>query len=355
MDQKTRLAKAFALERPDRPPILGGWLAAPDYIQALTGCSEEAYWADPFGWGLKAERVLGSDGVITVFVPIARGAYRCVDHNVLERRSSYTVQDVVAEIEALPDPDEVEAQFDLEAAYQDLAEELKSRQVQCGDLLWCPADWSMIPQALWYATFGYESSLTALALYPDVYRKLIRVSAARGRQHAVLRARAIEEGIHPPAILTGEDICTQRGPMVSPAWLRREYFPLLEYVLEPMVKVGARVVWHCDGDWRPILHDVLACGVGGLQGFQKECGMDLEWIVKRRTRNGDPLLIFGPMSVTTTLPHGTPEDVRAVVRWAMDVCRDSASLVFFTSNTITPDVPLENIRVYWQTVRESRW
>ncbi len=171
----------------------------------------------------------------------------------------------------------------------------------------------------------------------------------------MLHARAIGEGIHPRAILTGEDICTQRGPMVSPAYLRREYFPRLEYVLEPVVEAGAKVVWHCDGDWRPVLDDVLACGVGGLQGFQRECGMDLEWIMDRRTRDGDPLLIFGPMSVTTTLPHGTSEEVCAAVRWAMDVCRDKASLVFFTSNTITPDVPLENIQVFWQTVLESAW
>ena len=78
--------------------------------------------------------------------------------------------------------------------------------------------------------------------------------------------------------------------------------------------------------------------------------MDLEWIVERRTRDGDPLLIFGPMQVTTTLPLGTPDDVRSVVRWAVGVCRDRASLVFFVSNTINPDVPLENIRAYWEAV-----
>ena len=65
--------------------------------------------------------------------------------------------------------------------------------------------------------------------------------------------------------------------------------------------------------------------------------------------------IFGPMSVTTTLPHGTPEDVRAEVHRAMDLCRDKASLVFFTSNTINPDVPLENLQTYWRTVIESSW
>ena len=58
---KTRLARAFNREMPDRPPILGGWLAAPEYVQSLTGCSEDQYWSDPFYWGLEAKRVLGSD------------------------------------------------------------------------------------------------------------------------------------------------------------------------------------------------------------------------------------------------------------------------------------------------------
>jgi uroporphyrinogen-III decarboxylase len=77
--------------------------------------------------------------------------------------------------------------------------------------------------------------------------------------------------------------------------------------------------------------------------------------VERRTRDEEPLLIFGPMQVTTTLPLGTPQEVRAEVERAMRVCRDKASLVFFTSNTINPDVPLENIRTFWDTVLASRW
>jgi uroporphyrinogen-III decarboxylase len=59
--------------------------------------------------------------------------------------------------------------------------------------------------------------------------------------------------------------------------------------------------------------------------------------------------------VTTTLPYGSPDDVRAGVHKAMTLARDHLSLVFFTSNTITPDIPLENVLTFWQTVRESRW
>jgi hypothetical protein len=355
LDSKTRLQMAFDLEKPDRPPILGGWLAAPGHIQALTGCTEDAYWDDPFAWGLAAERILGSDGVIGIFQPIARGGYRCVDGQVLERRAAYTLDDVVAEIETMPEPAEAKEQFDEEQAYAGLADELRIRQAQCGDILWCPADWGLIPKALWYHEYGHENALSLVALYPEAHRKLLRLSAVRARQHALLRARAMREGLQPRAILTGEDLCAQRGPMVSPEFLRREYFPLLEYALEPVLAAGARVVWHCDGDYRPLLDDVLACGIAGLQGFQRECGMDLAWIVELETRVGDPLLVFGPLSVTTTLPHGTPEEVRTEVRRAMDLCRDRASLVFFTSNTITPDVPLENLRAYWEAVRDSQW
>ena len=45
-----------------------------------------------------------------------------------------------------------------------------------------------LPKALWYHEYGYETALTTLALYPEQYRKLIQVSAVRGRQRAVLRA-----------------------------------------------------------------------------------------------------------------------------------------------------------------------
>ncbi len=58
----------------------------------------------------------------------------------------------------------------------------------------------------------------------------------------------------------------------------RRYWHQVEYALEPLLAVGARVVWHCDGDYRPLLDDVLASGVGSLRGFQRECGMELEWI-----------------------------------------------------------------------------
>jgi hypothetical protein len=355
MDKKTRLERAFNLGLPDRPPIMGGWLATPNHIQTLTGCSEDVYWGDPFAWGVQAEQILGSDGVIDIFAPVTRGEFRIVDGQIMEERDHMAMDAVLADIEALPSSQQQLDAFDEEAAYTEFVAEYRAMQTKLGDMLYCPADWDLIPKAIPGWEYGYENAMLVIGMYPDHARKFIDYGVGKGRCQAMLRARAIREGILPRAVFTGEDLCDQRGPMISPQFLRREYFPMLAYVLEPLVEAGAKIVWHCDGNYRPLINDVLACGVAGLQGFQKECGMDLEWIVDLRTRTGDPLLIFGPMSVTKTLPYGSPEDVRAEVDWAMATCRDKASLVIFISNTLTPDIPLQNIQALWQHVLESRW
>jgi hypothetical protein len=353
MDKKTRLSKAFNLEMPDRPPIMGGWLAAPNYVIALTGCSEEEYWDDPYSWGVKAEHKLGSDGVIDIFAPVARGEYRIVDGQIMEERDSMLLEVVLEEIDSLPTSAEQLDLFNEDAAYTNFVAEHQAKQAKLGDLLYCPADWYLIPKAIPGWEYGYENAMLIIGKYPDHARKFIDFGVGRGRQLAVLRARAIRDGILPRAVFTGEDLCDQRGPMVSPKFLRKEYFPKVEYVLEPLLEAGAKIVWHCDGNYTKLLDDVLATGVNGLQGFQRECDMDLEWIVEKRAGNGDPLLIYGPMSVTKTLPYGSPQDVKAEVEWAIKVCRDKASLVFFTSNTLTPDIPLENIQTLWETVLEG--
>lgn len=355
MDNRRRIRETMTLGTPDRPPILGGWLAAPSHIMALTGVDEDTYYADSYRWEIEAERVLGSDGLIAVYQPTSREEFRIMDHSVLERRAAHNLDTLLADIEAKCDLDQIRAGFDLEREYADFAAQLRQVQADCGEMVWMPAAWDAIPISLPYHTYGYETVFEALATRPEEYRRLIRASAETARQKAGLLARAASEGLHPGVVLTGEDICSQRGPMVSPKYLRKEYWPLVEYAWEPLKEAGVRVVWHCDGDVRPILADILAAGADGLQGFQRDCGMDLSWIVDLRTNKGNPLLIFGPMDVVTTFRQETPAGIHAEVRKAIELCRGKAGLFFFTGNTITPDIPLDNIRAYWDAVHASSW
>ena len=352
MTPRQRLDAVFDLTPPDRTPILGGWLAYAGHIMAITGADPDQYWADPEGVAIQAYQSLANDGLIHVFVPQSRDEYRCVDvDNYVKADPGMTLEQAVAELDALQTPEQIEAAFDFDAAYAEYRQSLQHMQQRCGDMVWMPAHWSAGASVCWYGRFGYENFFLIMGLYPARAQKLMEVGGAMGRCQSRLVARAVSEGLFPRALLLGEDICTQRGPMISIDFMEKYYAPQLRYGLEPLLEVGCRPVWHCDGDVRLMLDFLLDVGVKGFQGFQPECGMILENIVTRRTRDGEPLLIFGPMSVTTELPVCTPQQIHDRVRQAIDTCRDRASLVLFTSNTINPDIPLENIHAMYDAVQ----
>lgn len=352
MTQWERLETVFALSRPDRTPVLGGWIACPEHIMKIADVDEETYWADPQNVSIEAYLRLDADGLIDNFVP-HRGDFRCVDKGgYLKSDSGQTLDQCLAEIEAMPSPEKVEDDFDFEGEYARLRRGILDGTEDCRGMVWMPAQWGIGATACHYGQFGYENYFLICALHEAHARKLIEVSGARGRLWSCIFARAVAEGIYPHAMLMGEDICTQRGPMVSPEFLEKHFLPELKRGLEPLLEVGCRPVWHCDGDVRQILPMLFEAGVRGLQGFQPECGLNIDTVARMRTREGEPLVIFGPLAVTTELPACSPDDVRAKVRHAIDVCREAgAGLCIFSANTINPDVPLENVLAMYDAAR----
>ena len=344
MTHRTRLETVFARGTADRTPILGGWIACPEHICTLTGSSLEDYWLDPIAVSVRAYEVLGSDGLIDIFVPKGPDDFRCVDRDTYRRaRPDLSLDQALAEIEAMPSAEEIEEAFDLCGEYAAFRQGLEDRQSLCGDMVWMPAQWRGGARISFYGDLGYENFFLIVGGYPEHARKLMQVGGARGHCVGRLVAQAVREGLYPHAVLLGEDICTQRGPMVSPTFMEREYAPQLAHGLEPLLEVRCSPIWHSDGDIRPTMDMLIEAGVQGFQGFQPECGMALESVIQRRTREGEPLIIFGPLAVTTELPVCSPSEIRAKVRQAIDICRDRAHLVLFTANTINPDVPLANI------------
>lgn len=353
MTRRQRIEAAISLDVPDRTPVLGGWIAAPHHIMELAAVTEKKYWADPVSVSVRAYDALGADGLIDVFVPKHRDDFRCVDHDTYKSaQGTMSYNEAIAHIEALPEARTIEQEFDFESEYETFSAALESGQRAAGSMLWMPAQWGAGASISWYQVYGYETFFSLIGLRQDLAIKLMRIGGARGRCRSRLVARAFREGLYPGAVLLGEDICTQRGPMISPAFIEKHYMPQLQYGLEPLVEAGCKPVWHCDGDVRPLLPMLIEAGVQGFQGFQPECGVHLEDIVKLRAGNGNKLVIFGPLAVTTELPALRPSEIKRRVRESIEICRGQASLLLFTSNTINPDVPLENIFAMREAVEE---
>jgi len=356
MTKRERLERVFAGEAPDRPPMLGGWIASPRMLLEITGETEEAYKNDPEAVAIKAYKILETDGLIGVFTTRDVDVYRCVDQSsYLKSSKGISFEEAECMVEELPSPGDYERNFDFEKNYAAHKNHVITMQKKCGDMVYMPAHWGAGIAASWYGEYGYENYFLLIGLRPDLGAKLLKLGGAMGRCSSSLVAKSVEEGIFPKAVLMGEDICTQRGPMFSIDFMEEHLEPALTYGLEPLLDAGCRPVWHCDGDVRPMFPLLLRSGIQGFQGFQPECGMALEEIVKMKTREGKKLLIFGPLSVTTELPVFTPEEVRKRVRDSAAACKGEADLVFFTANTINPDVPLENLLAFYDEVKKVKY
>jgi uroporphyrinogen decarboxylase len=123
--------------------------------------------------------------------------------------------------------------------------------------------------------------------------------------------------------------------------------------MEPVFKSGVRVVWHCDGNLMQMVPRLIDVGIKGFQGFQYEDGMDYVKICKMKAKDGTPLIIEGGVSVTRTLPFGTPEDVRREMQFLVENGPETG-LFLSTSSSVTPGVPWENIEMMIEGFRYYR-
>ncbi|MBA7509654.1 hypothetical protein ES705_01618 [subsurface metagenome] len=276
----------------------------------------DEYLLEPERITLRAYQNLNIDGLVDLMIPKNEDGYRLIDHSNYARSVPISFDECIAKIEDSSTPEQVESSFDFESEYREFKQSLLRMQELCDEMVWMPAQWTAGARADWYIDIGYENYFLIIGGYPKIARKLMELGDAHGRNHFRIVACAVKEEIYPKAILLGNDLCTQRGPMISPDFLEKYYAPQLKYGLEPLLEVGCKPVWHCDGDCRLILDMLIDCGVQGFQGFQSECGMHLESIIRKKTKDKKPLLIFGPISVTSELPVCSPNEITSKVKQA---------------------------------------
>lgn len=194
-----------------------------------------------------------------------------------------------------------------------------------------------------YGHYGYENYFMAYSLYPEVIERGFRIYADTAVVFNRIAARSIIEGGLPRLVRLDHDMADSRGTLVDVQTLDKLWFPHFTRSIQPFHDAGIRLIWHCDGNLMDMVPRLLECGIGGFQGFQYEDGMDYEKICRLKTRDGGPLFIIAGVSVTTTLPHGQPADVRRQMDWLVQH-GPSVGLMLGCTSSIAPGVPLENMR-----------
>jgi len=201
-----------------------------------------------------------------------------------------------------------------------------------------------------YSTYGYVNYFSAYALYPEVIEKHFSLQADLAFLNNRAAARAYAEADLPPLYRMDHDMADSRGMLVRIETLDKLWFPHFARCLEPLLKVNIRLIWHCDGNLMDMVPRLLQVGMKGFQGFQYEDGMDYEKICKMTAKDGEDLIIIAGVSVTRTLPMGTPADVKKEMQWLVEN-GPRTGLFLGASSSIVPGVPWENLQTVWEGLK----
>ncbi|MFO7611499.1 MAG: hypothetical protein R6W99_03290 [Clostridia bacterium] len=195
---------------------------------------------------------------------------------------------------------------------------------------------------LFYSKYGYENYFMAYALYPEIIEKHFSLQADYAIINNIAAIKAIEKGNLNNLFRLDHDMADSRGILSGIKSLERLWMPHFERCLAPAIRAGVKFIWHCDGNLMELIPGLLDIGIKGFQGFQYEDGMDYVKICRMKTRENEPLIIWAGVSVTRTLPFGTPEDIKREMRFLVEN-GPGPGLFLGSSSSITPGVPWENI------------
>ncbi len=347
--ERTMLALEFAPT--DRVPVVGGFVRHPPFLAKAAGTTLEEFWADPKGVAIRAFRNLGVDCIIGLILPSPESASGAqVGMHQPSRFDS--PEAMLAEIEKLPGSEELRRDFDFQSHYDDYLRRYAEGQSAIGeDILWLPNTFDSVAQFQNEGYFGTENYYMALALYPEAMDRFFEHSGEQAFLRNTAVARAIVEHDLPRVMWLGQDACDNRGPYIAPEKMNEIYIRHVKRSLAPLKEIGVRILWHADGNIGPIAPYLLDAGADGFQGLQEaiETKVDVAALRELKTRAGNPPVIVGSVSSVTTMPFGTPDDVRADVQRCkkLAAAKGGGWLLNFSSS-LGPECPIENIQTFFE-------
>jgi uroporphyrinogen decarboxylase len=190
-----------------------------------------------------------------------------------------------------------------------------------------------------------ETLLEDLVIRPDLAAALFdRITAIR----CTLVQALVRLGVD--VLVLGDDVATQHGMMLSPAMWRHWLCSRLAQVIAAArsIRRDILVLFHSDGNLSAIIPELIEIGVDILNPVQPEC-MDPAAL---KVQYGDRLSFWGTIGTQTTMPFGTPQQVKDEMRRRMETVGQGGGLLLGPTHSLQPDVPWANIVAFFEAVEE---
>ena len=143
-----------------------------------------------------------------------------------------------------------------------------------------------------------------------------------------------------------DDYGMQSQMLMSPSCWRRVFKPVVKRFMDWAHARGMRTMLHSCGSIRPIIPDLIECGVDILDPVQPLAAGMNPYELKREF--GRDLCFHGAVDIQQLLPHGSADEVRDEVRRLTEVLGSDGGYILCPAHVVQADVPLENILAVYE-------
>lgn len=186
---------------------------------------------------------------------------------------------------------------------------------------------------------GETQFLMDMAADPDLARSL---AEKIGAHITAVGIEALKRtGLYDTGIWIYDDMAYNNGPMFSPEMFEKILLPAYRKMIKGYREAGAKyVMFHSDGDIRPLLDMLIDAGIDGINPVERRAGM----LMTELRRKYPKLILTGGMCNSNTLINGPVAKIEAEAREIIDLGKNGG--VVIGTHSISPEVPIEHYAAY---------
>jgi uroporphyrinogen decarboxylase len=150
-----------------------------------------------------------------------------------------------------------------------------------------------------------------------------------------------------------DDFGTQRGTFISPKLIKEMILPYHKKLNDHIKSKGvSKMTLHTCGSVEAVIPDIIEAGFDCLNPVQiSEENMSHEHLKKQFGK--DIVFWGGGINTQSTLPNGTPQQVREETKRNIDIFARDGGFVFSTVHNVQDAVPIENFIAMWETFQDN--
>jgi uroporphyrinogen decarboxylase len=191
---------------------------------------------------------------------------------------------------------------------------------------------------------GYEALSYAMYDDPELVKGIFQLTLDFYKEAARLSVEAGVDGMW-----VSEDYGESTRPFFRLNQFRKYVLPYFAELVEYVDGLGVPVLLHSCGCMKDYLPDLAQTKIKSVHPLQRTAGMDLRWV---KENFGQRFCIIGNIDSSRTLPFGTPEDVSAEVREAIDIAAPGNGYILASDHSLHDGIPVDNIQTMFKVGAE---